>query len=1099
VSTKHGNVISAASIDATAILDTYNNKSSKRPVVNTISMPIAYDGNTYATGSILNFSFQATSLNNSQNTMTANLYLDVNGDGLYNEATEKFTTLALNTSGSNYSLSYRIPDDYAGVMPWKLEITDNNAGTATSRPKSTIIGATAFNDSSNPLVVRVLQLYPTDRNGNTTSTFDLSKNLNNTPLKLPGVYDMQVTEMSLKNFAQNYHKTTRATKTSYDANGKLIYNSVTDAPTTLNGNYDMVLVGFADCYSSDDMNANAINEIKSFIGTNQSVMFTHDTIAEQFCPTTTIGFRDIVGQSRYADSNNIGSKNPDNSVILHDASPNGKSSVGYTYPRQAGVHNYDSTLVHKVNDGIITQFPYPLNDIPISSTHPVYYQLDFADPSVIPWYTIDNGTDNKYNSRDYYYTYSKGNITYSGSGDHPPTTSESESKLFVNTMIKASRSSNHAPVIQVTGIEDNQNVATSLDNLQFSFVVTDIDNDAITSEVYINNTKISNYSSISGESKPVNITKAQLAQLVGSDDTFTITVKAKDSKNADATPRVFNLNYIKNDPVVNLASTLDKTGCLVGDSFNLTATATVSASDPLLNTVIKDASFNMGGHAGVTLNSDSTPWKLTPFTIKGTVVNPNEQSKTYNFTATSKGTYMINDSISYSYNGAKTQPSNCSIDVDSGAINFSVVDKDGNNLTKDVNLKVTKSGGSTQSLKVSNGTGFLQNLVSGNYTIAADIPDGYSIKSATMKPHDYATNSDGAAVPYDLSTSTLNLSYNNGSPTITITLDAAAPIVTVTHTPANNADGTTNTDHPVTVTVDFGDKPVTDKWYSENGGPHIVYTSPFLESDNVTITAGAKSAAGVEGHNSDQITNINRGTPTGNVTYDIQTPTKGNVIATISNFTKNGVAATGIIVTNNNGLLMHTFTENGSFVFNIIDALGITGTVTATVGNIDKTDPSLTFTQNPSNDIWSKDKVTITATASDAGSGVKRIQKPDGTWVSGTTANFDATENTQYTFTVEDNAGNTHTEEYTVSNLDRVAPKGTIAASRNSNGGIDLVLSVTDNASKPENIKLRGSNTLANHAEHTLSIGETDYTFYFVDEAGNLGSVSYSTNDLKER
>lgn len=66
--------------------------------------------------------------------------------------------------------------------------------------------------------------------------------------------------------------------------------------------------------------------------------------------------------------------------------------------------------------------------------------------------------------------------------------------------------------------------------------------------------------------------------------------------------------------------------------------------------------------------------------------------------------------------------------------------------------------------------------------------------------------------------------------------------------------------------------------------------------------------------------------------------------------------------------------------------------------------------------------VVLTATALDDETGVKRIQKPDGTWVTGATATYNATANGTYNFIVEDNAGNQTTKSIAVSNIDKVLP-----------------------------------------------------------------------------
>lgn len=88
----------------------------------------------------------------------------------------------------------------------------------------------------------------------------------------------------------------------------------------------------------------------------------------------------------------------------------------------------------------------------------------------------------------------------------------------------------------------------------------------------------------------------------------------------------------------------------------------------------------------------------------------------------------------------------------------------------------------------------------------------------------------------------------------------------------------------------------------------------------------------------------------------------------------------------------------------------------------DVTAPNLSVT--PSTTSPTNQDVILTATASDGETGVKRIQKPDGIWVSASSTTFAATTNGNYTFAVEDNAGNQTTKSITVSNIDKVLPTG---------------------------------------------------------------------------
>ncbi|WP_253944658.1 endo-1,4-beta-xylanase [Paenibacillus sp. NEAU-GSW1] len=80
--------------------------------------------------------------------------------------------------------------------------------------------------------------------------------------------------------------------------------------------------------------------------------------------------------------------------------------------------------------------------------------------------------------------------------------------------------------------------------------------------------------------------------------------------------------------------------------------------------------------------------------------------------------------------------------------------------------------------------------------------------------------------------------------------------------------------------------------------------------------------------------------PTATVSYSNTELTNGNVTATIT-------ASEPVTITNNGGSASYTFTANGSFTFEFADASGNTGSVTATVANIDKTAPALKLSADP--------------------------------------------------------------------------------------------------------------------------------------------------------
>ena len=111
-------------------------------------------------------------------------------------------------------------------------------------------------------------------------------------------------------------------------------------------------------------------------------------------------------------------------------------------------------------------------------------------------------------------------------------------------------------------------------------------------------------------------------------------------------------------------------------------------------------------------------------------------------------------------------------------------------------------------------------------------------------------------------------------------------------------------------------------------------------------------------------------------------------------------------VTNNEGLLSRTFTENGNYTFTFVDAAGNTGSVTASVGNIDKTAPVVSGVVNGQ-----------TYTAAVAPSFNEGTALLDGQpFASGSTVSTNGVHN----LVVTDAAGNTVTVQFTL-NLVAVA------------------------------------------------------------------------------
>ena len=166
--------------------------------------------------------------------------------------------------------------------------------------------------------------------------------------------------------------------------------------------------------------------------------------------------------------------------------------------------------------------------------------------------------------------------------------------------------------------------------------------------------------------------------------------------------------------------------------------------------------------------------------------------------------------------------------------------------------------------------------------------------------------------------------------------------------------------------------------------------------------------------------------PTWTITYSNTWATNQDVIATLS------LSESGS-VTNNSWLFTKTFTANGSFTFEFQDNVWNTGSVLATVNNIDKTKPTWTITYS---NTWATNQdVIATLSLSESGS------VTNNSWLF--TKTFTA--NGSFTFEFQDNVWNTGSVLATVNNIDKTKPTIIFVASNawptNTNFTVDIEFS----------------------------------------------------------
>ena len=889
----------------TSNLAQWYNQAAKRPELNIINSPNQYDGTeaSYQANKLLEFKFDlynSNRINGASNLMDIKLYLDINGDGLFKEA-EMVKRLSEKVNGDEYLFDYRMDTTFTGLMPWKLEIVD-----LVNNSKSFFEGATAFR--GDPLNVRVLQLTPTNNGLNIGTQLKV-------PLYKTGEYNIITTNMTLNDFDTKYPN---------DVNGKKTY---------LNGNYDMIILGFGDSFTSGDLkNPVAIQAIKDFIATGQSVMFTHDTMHYNVNRTSgdtlnlTNYFRDIIGQSRYKDDFNPTEANPSIDVVNADGSisklggekiphdplpPSATKSLGFTIPilgkAESKNDHIHSTESNKLNTGLITQYPYVLADnFTITDTHNQYFQLNLEDENVIPWFTIKGSNLDQYDGRNYYYTYTKGNITYSGTGHQTPTSVE-EHKLFINTIIKASRGANHAPTLEVINLQQGQNVSKAQEYLQFSFMASDMDkNDILSGNVFINNTEVMTYAPgviKSGQYVNVSISKNKINQIVGEENNFTIKLAVKDQKNAMISQAI-NVNYV-DTPTIELSFEGTK-DYLVGDIANVKLKAIATNRNSNISTELQNVSVTTGitdGQAqpitngGLELTSTSQ-WNIgsIPLAPKST---SQEVSKQFTFRANAEGAYIVNNNLSYKISnlaiGNQVVRYTYPISVRSSTIDVKVLKPNGsvfaptevtiNDLTRNTTEKVTTNAA---------GIATLVNKPSGRYTFSIAAPKGYEVVEGANK--------------------TIEVSYNNYRPTVSFQIrDNKAPSGVISYSTTELTNGnviaTLTTDEPVTIRNNAGNSSYT---FEENGE----FTFYFVDSD------------GNEGSVTANVTNIDKTPPTATVHYT--TLPNGHVLATLLPSEQVVMEdSTGVIETDGN--FTHEFESPGEFTFKFKDLAGNSGTALAKV------------------------------------------------------------------------------------------------------------------------------------------------------------------------
>lgn len=202
-------------------------------------------------------------------------------------------------TGETYRVIRALPEEYVGVIPWKLVFYDN-ADRLVRTAKS---GYTSVPQQSGKKTIRVLQLL-SDDNRNNWNLHDEQNNSNSTFSKcINGLTDWNVVGLDQVNWDGTVtpSKSIDSMTVTYLINDKLKISGTSDTDIqkiyqesyNLFQQYDMLILGFGDAYrfgytySASDISNNKLDNVKrnlavgwavrDYIESGKSILFTHDT------------------------------------------------------------------------------------------------------------------------------------------------------------------------------------------------------------------------------------------------------------------------------------------------------------------------------------------------------------------------------------------------------------------------------------------------------------------------------------------------------------------------------------------------------------------------------------------------------------------------------------------------------------------------------------------------------------------------------------------------------------------------------------------------------------------------------------------------------
>ncbi|HAX72918.1 MAG TPA: hypothetical protein DCY20_05290 [Firmicutes bacterium] len=708
--------------------------------------------------------------------VTLRLYLDMNGDALFQEK-ECYVTQTV-TSNQVYEFTYEMGEDFIGLLDWKVEI-EISKGEQTEGVKSYVLGQTYFKtlEEGYKREVKVLQLTSSKSNSFDLSNEAVLDKMNDNP-----DYRITVSKMNTNEF-----------------NLAVINKNLGDVLKP----YNMVIMGFEDSYNGNgtEHSDRAISELKYFIESGQSIMFTHDTITIRNNKNYKMmkEFRDYVGQTRFIDFYRPDKSqvdlykeyNPETgeyedryiphidpitgNLISKEWTNNNTTSGIFGYSLNGPSQKAESTTIangikggstiYETNQGLITQYPYQISanqTLAVTATHTQYYQLNFEDPDLVPWYNLVGSGINHYDSRNNYYTYSKGNITFSGTGHQGGQQDKIvELQLFANTIIKAERGGNHKPVISAS-IPKATNTEIPFDqDYEFKVTAKDVDNDQVDLVVKINGEAIDTINSKrinQGELINVVIPKDLFSKQNDGYSKIEVTVEATDIQGAKAETVIYTLQPIT-IPQIKVDSQV--VSGLVGDDFLVTV-----MFEKLYEEIEGNENFKL---TNATIGELKYNSNLVDVSFEGDsdlIFNQGpSDSRTFKINAHGAANVEIVSSVTYDVDGvSKEVPFSIYVNTKTGKVRVELVNELGEGITDSIEVTLSDVGRASTlgsgSVEWPHGN---ERLTTKTYSLVLDLPFGFEETDNVLV--------SGNREDFNVSLQAFNLDYNNPNITFKVVLN----------------------------------------------------------------------------------------------------------------------------------------------------------------------------------------------------------------------------------------------------------------------------------------------------------------------------------------